>query len=228
MAEIGSVACGDCSLRPRLAHLFKGYGRDATIYHQGEDQSGVYYVSSGLIGLGYVDRAGNTVTDRLVRTGSSFGYASFLSESSHSVTAQALIPARVLHVSGAAAAALSRDHCRFRRLLERDLAQAVISRRTDLLVGEKRNLAARILWLLGQLASEAGTENRRTFRLPLNNQKMARLLNARPESLSRCIRRLHDAGICRFKKGTVEMWVDLVDDRLSVGSLLPDCPALTA
>jgi CRP/FNR family transcriptional regulator, dissimilatory nitrate respiration regulator len=205
-------ACANLTLYER-SNIVRSYcvNRENAIYYQDDEQDGVYYVSSGLIALEFTDYAGNRICDRLIHGGGSFGYASFLMQAKHSVSAIALVTSRVLHLSSKFISSLSRETCLLRRGLEDDLARAVIARRTDLMAGERRNLRSRILWLVLQFAEQQQQQYPLRISIPINYSTMARVVNATPESFSRAIRRLEEDGICRFEKNWVEIHLDIRD-----------------
>ena len=66
----------DCARRSR--HFLPG----EPVYHEGDEPSGIYCVSSGLIGIRKVDAEGDSMLLRLVRPGQTFGYRSALTGAS--------------------------------------------------------------------------------------------------------------------------------------------------
>ena len=199
------------------------FGSGEAVYHQGDKPNGVYLAVAGYVALEFIDQGGNTVTDRLVSEGGCFGYASHIRQSPHSVTALALTPLRLFHVPGHMLRELPHDTCFLRQGCEAHLAQALIDRRSDLLVGERRNLEARIMWLLRLLPRVPDNGPGVLVRLPFSLTTVARLLNSRPESLSRALRRLERQGACQLEgRRRVRVFHDI--DAPADPKLAQQCP----
>src|SRR5215471_1701155 len=82
------------------------YGSGEVVFAQGMQNDGVYCVSGGTVGIRKCDSNGNSVLLELAYPGDTIGYRSFLTDSEHKTSAEALGPTIVCHIDRATLKAL--------------------------------------------------------------------------------------------------------------------------
>ena len=172
------------------------------VYHEGDESSGVYCVSAGLIGIRKVDAEGDSMLLRLVRPGQSFGYRSMLTGTPHGVSAEALKETRVCHIPAATVRKALDAHpellMAFFRHLADDMAAAEVK------VMETVSASCRV-WFLRLLVALGGGEDAGLLELPVSRQDIASLIGVRSETMSRVIRAIEDEGLAHFSGRRVEI-----------------------
>ncbi|UTW52456.1 Crp/Fnr family transcriptional regulator [bacterium SCSIO 12827] len=177
------------------------------IYHEGDEATGVYCVSSGLVGIRKVDADGESVLLRLVRPGETFGYRSLLTGTPHGVSAEVLKEGRICHVPAATVHRMAADSpalvMAFFRHLARDMAEA----ENKVMETVTASCRVRFLRLLvafgGEADSDEGTRVR--LELPVSRQDIASLIGVRSETMSRVIRAIENEGLAHFKGRHVDI-----------------------
>ena len=188
------------------------------IYHEGDEASGAYCISSGLVGIRKVDAEGESVLLRLVRPGETFGFRSFLTGDAHSVSAEALTECHICRVPQGVGQGMA-EGCpgltaKFFAHLARDMRET----ETKVLETVKAPSRLRFLRLLVAFANPGPNGSCRDtldemdecageceFELPLSRQDIASMIGVRPESMSRMIRAVQDEGLARFRGRHVEV-----------------------
>lgn len=206
--ECPSRGCSEwCSLPARELRLLDGaktprtYRAGETLFHEGTPCLGLFCVQRGTVALRRPQPSGKPAIVRLVEAGHTIGYRAFFSGQHHGLSAQALTECRVCFVDKATVEQLllcdATLSWRFMRSLAHDSQQA-----EDALVRTNSlDLRARLVHLLLSLRAAHGQVDDAgdlVITLPLSREDMASLIGARPESLSRAIRALEDAGVARF------------------------------
>ncbi len=191
----------------RKCHFLPG----EPIYHEGDEPTGAYCVSSGLVGIRKVDAEGESVLLRLVRPGETFGFRSFITDEAHSVSAEALTECRICRLPQAAAQPMVEGCpglvCKFFDHLARDMRET----ETKVLETVKAPSRLRFLRLLvafgatGLDGPDVDDGNEQHFELPLSRQDIASMIGVRPESMSRMIRAVQEEGLARFRGRQVEI-----------------------
>ena len=113
-ADLSNHPCGKCSFYPQsiwqpvepgsVSVLAQGFHRKdleegEALFNQGDENSGVYCVSRGLIALRTLHTNGASPLLRLAYPGDVIGYRSFLGKRVHNTEARALLPSRVCIVA---------------------------------------------------------------------------------------------------------------------------------
>lgn len=193
-----------CGRRPR------SFLPGEPIYHQGDAPSGVYCVSSGLIGIRKVDAEGDSVLLRLVRPGETFGFRSFLTDEPHQVSAEALKESSLCLIPSSAATQMTREcpntTLAFFRHLARDMAETE-TKVLETITASGRVRFLRLLVAFGAVEADTCQDERsaQAFELPLSRQDIAAMIGVRPESMSRMIRAVQEEGLARFAGRRVEV-----------------------
>lgn len=169
------------------------------IYHEGDEATGVYCVSDGLVGIRKSNSDGESVLLRLIRPGQTFGFRSFLTNTAHQVSAEALkqtrichLPAQVLRQASQGSQALTQ---RFLDHMARDMADL----ESKVLETVTASCRVRFLRLLVEFVGD--DEDKRDgveIDLPVSRQDIAAMIGVRSETMSRVIRAIQDEGLASF------------------------------
>ena len=177
------------------------------IYHEGDEATGIYCVSSGLVGIRKVDADGESVLLRLVRPGQTFGYRSLLTGTPHGVGAEALKEGRICHVPAATVHRMAAESpalvMAFFRHLARDMAEAE-NKVMETVTASCRVRFLRLLMAFGGEA-DAGAGMPVHLELPVSRQDIASLIGVRSETMSRVIRAIENEGLAHFKGRHVDI-----------------------
>ncbi len=176
------------------------YAPGETLYMQGDDGDGLYCLQSGLVGLRQIDENGKSVLLRLCQSGSTIGYRAYLTKSDHFNTAEVLSPSVACFI----------ERSMLRKLLENNpllgekfLAHALEDLST--VEGEyarslTMTMRSRFLHVLAVFYEQLGQRDEKgspTLVLPIKKKELADLIGAKPESVSRLIRRIEDDGLLK-------------------------------
>ena len=184
-----------------MSKLSRGFTRQdlnagQPLYHQDDENRGVFCVSKGLIALRTHHSDGSSTLLRLAYPGEIIGFRSFLESRPHRTEAQALLPSRVCTVA------------------QRDAQQvvqtnpSVLTRLTSRCITENdrnhdRIIAAattpnkqRLVDILQRLMTAHGTQidNHMHMQLPLSRTDLADLLGVQTETVSRLLKRIQHDG----------------------------------
>lgn len=178
------------------------YQPGQVIFYQGQPCLGLHCIESGTVALRKTDAAGGSVIARLFHGGQTLGYLAYFADRPYTGTAEAITPCRICFIDKAVVRALVARHP--------EVAQRFLGRIADnLSEAEDARLSASTLPLRARLAElllavrerfgTAAADGTISLTLPLARQDIAAMLGARPETLSRVIRELTEAGIARFE-----------------------------
>jgi CRP-like cAMP-binding protein len=174
------------------AKLLKHH-RGEMLFNRGDQAQGFYILLEGQIKLGVTSPQGDEKILGLVQPGQSFGEAVLFLERSFPVSAHATIDSEVLLVNkDAIFEILDNDTTVARRML------AGISACNRQLVNDiesisLQNSAQRLIGYLLQISAESPEPDR--IQLPANKVTIASMLNITPETFSRVILKLQNAGL---------------------------------
>ncbi len=178
------------------------------LFHEGDEQTGIYCVLEGLVGLRKVDSGGESALLRLIGPGGTFGFRSLLADEPHGVSAEVMKGTRVCHVlPGPARRVVAEDHglvMRFFRHLARDMA-ASDTRVLETVTASCRVRFLRLILNCGTPVTGVSGDARMSLDLPLSRQDFASMIGIRPESMSRLIRNIEGEGLARFSGRRVEI-----------------------
>jgi CRP/FNR family transcriptional regulator len=191
------------------AKVCRAYRRGEIIFHEGDPCRGVYCVETGLVGIRKVDSEGNTaLLERMGFPGATLGYRPYLAGEPHRGSAEALENSVICFVDGVTV----------KRLLEHNPGLGLqFLERTARALGEAeeayfqsltltaRTRFAHLLVVLKERYGTTAEDGSLTLELPMARRDLAAMIGARPESMSRIIRKLNDDGIARFSGRTVEV-----------------------
>jgi CRP-like cAMP-binding protein len=184
------------------ARISNTYELGQTIFYQGNPCLGIHCLESGLVALRKTDARGNSVIARLFHEGQTMGYLAYFGGRGYTGTAEALTSCRVCFIDRAAVRAiLERNPAVGHRFLGRiaDNLQEAEDKRLQAVGLPLRAQVSHLLLVLKDRFATVAEDGSLTLDLPLARRDVAAMLGARPESLSRAIRQLSDAGVARFE-----------------------------
>lgn len=167
--------------------------RGGTLFNRGDRAHGFYLLLEGQVKLGVISPQGDEKVIGLIQPGQSFGEAVLFLERSFPIYAQATLDAKVLLITrDAIFDILDNDVTVVRRML------AGISARNRQLVNDiesisLQNSTQRLIGYLLQISMDSPNPAR--VQLPANKLTIASMLNITPETLSRVMLRLQNAGL---------------------------------
>jgi CRP-like cAMP-binding protein len=167
--------------------------RGCTLFNRGDKAHGFYLLVEGQIKLGVISPQGDEKVIGLIQPGQSFGEAVLFLERTFPVYAQATLDSKVILITrDAIFDILDNDVTVVRRML------AGISARNRQLVNDiesisLQNSTQRLIGYLLQISTDSPNPER--VQLPANKLTIASMLNLTPETLSRVMLRLNNAGL---------------------------------
>lgn len=170
-----------------------GLSRGNILFNQGDQAHGFYLLLEGQIKLGVVSPQGDEKIIGLIQPRESFGEAVLFLERSFPIYAQATLNSQVLLISREVIFnILDSDVTVARRML------AAISARNRQLVNDiesisLQNSTQRLIGYLLQISSDSPNSER--VKLPTNKLTISSMLNITPETFSRVMHRLKQAGL---------------------------------
>ncbi len=214
--------CGACAFRATsiwrpvtrdgLTRLERGFRRrpvapEEVIFAQGDPGETVYCLSRGLVALRSVRADGLVSLVRLVRPGDIFGFRSFLAMQHHDTEARALVASRVCVVAARDARAVVETSPRVLGGLALRCAEELRRSRHLRAHARRGDNRDRLLRLIRDLSADHGPDpdGMLRFRLPLSRADIAAALGLAPETVTRHLRRLSDAGVLRISGRQVEL-----------------------
>ena len=167
--------------------------RGTSLFNRGDRAHGFYLLLEGQIKLGVISPQGDEKVIGLIQPGQSFGEAVLFLERSFPIYAQATLDSKVLLIiRDAIFDILDNDVTVVRRML------AGISARNRQLINDiesisLQNSTQRLIGYLLQISTESPNPVR--VQLPANKLTIASMLNITPETFSRVMLRLNNAGL---------------------------------
>lgn len=177
------------------------YGSGEVVFAQGTRNDGVYCVSGGTVGIRRCDSNGNSVLLELAYPGDTIGYRSFLTDSEHRTSAEALGPAVVCHIARATATALlTANPALGLSFLKRSIGALETAHDTMFRQATLSN-RHKLIHLLLVLVRRHGcrlADGSQSIELPVSRRDLASMIGTRHETISRIIGRLETDGIAQF------------------------------
>ena len=177
------------------------YGSGEVVFAQGECNDGVHCVSGGTVGIRKLDGNGNSVLLELAYPGDTIGYRSFLTDSEHKTSAEALGPTVICHIDRSTIAALLAGNpalgLRFlkRSIGELEHAHDMMFRQATL--SNRHKLVHLLLVLVGR-HGRRNSNGSQSIDLPVSRRDLASMIGTRHETVSRIIGRLEADGVAHF------------------------------
>lgn len=177
------------------------YDVGETVFHEGEDCKGLYFLQGGLVAVRKIDAEGTQILIRLANPGDTLGYRPLLAGEKHRASAEVIEQARICFLPLSVTKRL---------LISSPMLGAGFLERTAQALGEADerffeavSLPARVrlIHLLLVLRDRCGniTEDGSLFmELPLTRRDIASMLGIRAESLSRLVHEIEKEGLIHF------------------------------
>ncbi len=179
-------------------------GKGEVLFQKGDRPHGFFMLLSGRVNLAFPSEQGTERVLEVIKPGESFGEALMFLERPYPIYAQAVQESHILDIPEQAIHQLLEKDCRFaRRML------AGISIRLHELIGNleacsMRSSARRVACMLQHYAPEKGLK-RYDVELPAAKHTMASQLNLTPETFSRVLHVLSDAGLIEVSGRTIRV-----------------------
>ena len=188
-AEITKLAQGTRKIR-----LSKGQ----MLFQKGDRADGFYSVVYGQVKLAFASLQGAEKVVDIIAPGQSFGEAMMFLEKPYPVFAQALMDTMVLHIAKQVIFAAIEADTRFARKMLAGLSIRLHSLIQDVEAYSLRSSAQRFIGFLVQQAGISGIQQVE-LELPASKHVIASRLNLTPETLSRVLHDLSEAGLITVK-----------------------------
>ncbi len=184
--DIALLARGCHELRPQRGEI---------VFQKGDPSNGFYVVAHGQIKLAFPSAHGAEKVVEIIGPGQSFGEAVMFMEKPYPVFAQALADSLLLHISKQALFdAIERDSAFARKMLA-GLSIRLHGLIQDVEAYTSLSGAQRLIGYL--LQQESGGHGALEVELPASKQVIASRLNLTPETFSRILHHLTEAGLIR-------------------------------
>ncbi|MFC6689368.1 Crp/Fnr family transcriptional regulator [Jhaorihella thermophila] len=203
----------DCRTRLERGFNRRQLASEEMIYAQGAPGDTVYCLSRGLVALRSMRPDGHYSFVRLVRPGDIFGFRSFLEMQPHDTEARTLVASRVCVVAARDARAVVEGSPRVMGNLALRCAEELRRSRQLRAHSRRGDNRARLLRLIRDLSADQGPDpdGILRFRLPLSRADIAAALGLAPETVTRSLRRLSEAGALRISGRQVELPAQMVE-----------------
>lgn len=191
LAEASRVLCHD---------------RNAPIFAKGDQPEDLYAVLSGTVKLACQSPDGGESVIALLRPGQTFGETAFLLDAPAPCLAAALGGVQILRLDGAVLRALIAASPAFCLRVLTHLAEGIFRVMRQIEALSLCSTQERFVrYLLDRQGTEAGEDGERPIVFPTTKRTLAALLGMAPESLSRNVRDLSDAGLIEVSRHRVEI-----------------------
>ncbi|MBI4983976.1 MAG: Crp/Fnr family transcriptional regulator [Rhodocyclales bacterium] len=175
----------------REKRLTKG----ATLFQKGDDAHGFYFVIFGQIKLALSSAEGNEKVVEIIGPQQSFGEAVMFMNRPYPVFAEALADSLLLYVARATVFELLETDATFARALLAGLSRRLHSLIADVESYSMRSSLQRVIGYLLQLGDAEDPAAAMALTLPTSKQVVASRLNLTPETFSRVLHDLTEAGL---------------------------------
>ena len=178
--------------------LCLNYKLGETVFMQGQQCRGLYFVANGLVGIRKIDYEGQTTLIRVVGHGGTLGYRPFLAKQVHRANAEIIEDSRICFINAASVRRiLQSNHELGVKFLER-IAQELGEVEERLSEMAVLNVDIRLIHLLILYHDQWGTysvDGSFKFTLPITREDMASMVGAHPDSVTRALRLLESKGV---------------------------------
>lgn len=187
-ADIALLTRGCRELRPQRGEI---------IFQKGDPSNGFYVVAHGQIKLAFPSTHGAEKVVEIIGPGQSFGEAVMFMEKPYPVFAQALADSLLLHISKQALFEAIEHDSSFARKMLAGLSIRLHSLIQDVEAYSSLSGAQRLVGYL--LQKERAENGPLEIDLPASKQVIASRLNLTPETFSRILHHLTDAGLIQVE-----------------------------
>lgn len=186
----------------------KKFAAGEALFSQGDPCRGVYYLSTGTIGIRRLDPHGNSVLLHLAYPGDTIGYRAFLNGGEHKTSAEALGPCIACFLDSRTLAQILKRNpalgLRFqqRTNVELELAHDALVQNATL---SNRTRLIQLLIMLARRHGRRRADGSWRIELPMTRVDLASMVGVRHETLSRIIGRLEADGVAAFSGRHVDI-----------------------
>lgn len=196
----------DDPVQVRLAQATRErrYAKGETIFRMGETPSGLFIVTEGLVKEACTSPDGREKILELIDAPHSFGESALFLDTSYPYFAAALEDTRVLHIDKATLLELAFTQPLLARRLVQLLSKRVLALIRDVeTYSTHRNVQRAACYLLGRCGD--AEENQASITLPTSKVVIASRLGMTPETLSRNLHDLADAGLITVRGNRIRI-----------------------
>lgn len=187
-ADIALLARDCLEVRPQRGEI---------VFQKGDPSNGFYVVAHGQIKLAFPSAHGAEKVVEIIGPGQSFGEAVMFMEKPYPVFAQALVDSLLLHISKQALFEAIEHDASFARKMLAGLSIRLHSLIQDVEAYSSLSGAQRVIGFL--LQNEPAASGELEVDLPASKQVVASRLNLTPETFSRILHHLTEAGLIRVE-----------------------------
>ncbi|MBI5784130.1 MAG: Crp/Fnr family transcriptional regulator [Rhodocyclales bacterium] len=174
----------------------KQLAKGEMLFQKGDPARGFFIVVSGQVKLALPSAQGNEKVVEIIGARQSFGEAVMFMDRPFPVFAEALVDTKLLHIGKDAVFELIESDASFSRRLLAGLSMRLHSLVADVETYSLRSSAQRLIgYLLQHSPNEDEAVNSVEIKLPTSKHIIASRLNLTPETLSRILHDLADAGL---------------------------------
>lgn len=209
-------------LPPRAAEIVsrvklrRSFPEGAVMFAPGDQSSGLYCVSSGVVGIRMAHENGSEALIALAFPGETLGARAFLRNGQHRNTAEALSAVEACMIQRRDAVQLTEQAPEVHAVLVKSCLAAMDAAQTELLHNSALSNLSRLRRVLHRLCrlEQSKDSGEVRLRLPMSRLDLAGMLGIQPESLSRLLRKLTDEGAITLSGRYMTVHrVDLLEDR---------------
>jgi CRP-like cAMP-binding protein len=171
-------------------------GKGQLLFNKGDKPHGFYVLKEGCVQLSFPSELGVERVLEVIKPGESFGEALLFLDKPYPVFAQAVQDSVVLDVPGDSVLALLDQDSRFARKMLAGISMRLHELVSNLETCSMRSSTRRVACMLQHQAPELAS-NQYDVKLPAAKQVIASQLNLTPETFSRVLHLLSNAGLIR-------------------------------
>ncbi len=207
--------------------------RGQTIYMVGNPARRMYIVLSGQVKLSLASNRGNEKVVDVIQAGRSFGEAELFGSQRYLAAAHAVKPTQLLCISGAHLRRVMKMDSRIAVRFIRVLAQRQIEMEAELAASHLSSGNRRLLdFFLGLAGPSRDLVGETQVTLGISKRLLASRFDMQPETLSRTLRELSDAGLIAVDAGRIRLFNArigryLADESFSQAIVLPELNLLS-
>lgn len=188
--------------------ICKEYETGDIIFHEGDPCQGVYFITSGLVGIRKAGLDGESTLLKLAYPNDTMGYRPLLANETHRATAELLKPGVICFVSSNVVLPLIRQNpalgLNFLQRASKELGDAE-ERFHKTVTLTLRARFAHLLMLWKDKCGRSSDGGKFILELPVSRGDLAAMLGVRRESVSRVISELEKEGVTHFTDRFVEV-----------------------
>lgn len=169
-------------------------GKGEILFNKGDAPHGFFVLLEGRINLAFPSEQGTERVLEVIKPGETFGEALMFLRRPYPIFAQAIAESRVLDIPEQAIQDLLEKDCHFARKMLAGISIRLHELISNLEACSMRSSAQRVACMLQHYAPEKGAQ-RYDVELPTAKHTLASQLNLTPETFSRVLHVLSDAGL---------------------------------